>query len=83
MGTFEIVEKRARPFSSRLVPVGAPIGRSGAFSKLESEWLQKHTSVSEEDFLREPHRNRFTILLGRTGHVAYHLGQAILAKPRK
>jgi hypothetical protein len=55
-----------------------------AFSKLSpSEWLQKHTAVSEEDFLREPHRNRFTILLGRTGHLAYHLGQAILGKPKK
>jgi hypothetical protein len=56
---------------------------STAFSKLStSEWTQKHTSVSEEDFLREPHRNRFTILLGRTGHLAYHLGQATLATRR-
>jgi hypothetical protein len=54
-----------------------------AFSRLSaSEWLQKHTSVSEEDFLREPHRNRFTILLSRTGHLSYHLGQAILAERR-
>jgi len=49
------------------------------FSKLSvAEWLQKHAGVSEEDFLREPHRNRFTILLGRTAHIAYHLGQAKL-----
>jgi hypothetical protein len=52
-----------------------------AFSKLSpSEWLQKHTAVSEEDFVQEPHRNRFTVLLGRTGHLAYHFGQAILAR---
>ncbi len=52
-----------------------------AFSKLSpSEWLERHTAVSEEDFVREPHRNRFTVLLGRTGHVAYHLGQAMLAR---
>jgi hypothetical protein len=52
-----------------------------AFFKLSpSEWLQKHTAVSEEDFIQEPHRNRFTVLLGRTGHLAYHFGQAILAK---
>jgi hypothetical protein len=52
-----------------------------AFSQLrESEWMEKHASVSQEDFLREPHRNRFTILLGRTGHVAYHYGQAMLTK---
>ena len=51
------------------------------FSKLSaSEWLQKHTAVSEEDFLREPHRNRFTVLLSRTAHIAYHLGQARLSQ---
>ena len=30
----------------------------------------------------QPHRNRFTILVGRTTHLAYHLGQAILAERR-
>jgi hypothetical protein len=50
-----------------------------SFTKLSvADWLQKHSAVSEEDFLREPHRNRFTVLLGRTGHIAYHLGQAKL-----
>jgi hypothetical protein len=43
-----------------------------------SEWVQRHTAVSEDDFIREPHRNRYTVLLGRTGHLASHLGQAIL-----
>jgi hypothetical protein len=51
------------------------------FAKLSpAQWAQKHASVSEEDFGREPHRNRFAILLGRTSHLAYHLGQANLAK---
>ncbi len=55
-----------------------------AFSTLSaSEWLQKHASVSEEDFAREPHRNRFAVLLSRTEHIAYHLGQAALAEPAK
>jgi hypothetical protein len=45
-----------------------------------SEWLQKHTAVSDGDFIREPHRNRFAVLLGRTAHLAYHFGQAVLAK---
>jgi len=50
-----------------------------AFSKLSpAEWLQRHTSVSEEDFAREPHRNRFAVLLSRTTHLAYHVGQAKL-----
>ena len=51
------------------------------FSKLSAaEWLQKHSAVSEEDFSREPHRNRFTVLLSRTAHIAYHLGQAKLSE---
>jgi hypothetical protein len=51
-----------------------------AFESLTpAQWLERHTSVSEEDFAKEPHRNRFAILLGRTSHIAYHLGQAILA----
>src|ERR1700738_4227099 len=47
-----------------------------------AEWLQKHTAVSDEDFLREPHRNRYTVMLSRNTHMAFHYGQAILAKPR-
>ncbi len=40
------------------------------FSKFSaSDWAQRHTAVSEEDFEREPHRNRFTVLLGRTAHL--------------
>ncbi len=47
-----------------------------------SDWAQRRTAVSEEDFEREPHRNRFTALLGRTAHLAYHVGQATLARPK-
>jgi len=43
-----------------------------------ADWLQKHGAVSEKDSSREPYRNRFTVLLGRTAHIAYHLGQAKL-----
>ncbi len=48
-----------------------------------TQWLGRHNSVSEADFAREPHRNRYNVLLGRTGHLAEHLGQAILVEPRK
>ena len=48
-----------------------------------AQWLEKHTSVSETDFAREPHRNRLNVLLSRTAHMAEHLGQALLAEPRK
>ena len=44
-----------------------------------SDWAQQHTAVSKEDFAANPLRNRLSILLSRTTHVAYHLGQAMLA----
>jgi hypothetical protein len=53
------------------------------FSNLSpSDWTQRHIAVSEEDFKLEPHRNRFTVLLGRTAHLVYHFGQAKLAQQR-
>src|SRR5882672_8342664 len=44
------------------------------------EWFQKHSSVSEEDFVKEPHRNRLNIIIGRTNHLQYHIGQVALIK---
>jgi len=50
------------------------------FEKMsESDWVQRHSAVSEEDFAKDPSRNRFAILLSRTNHLSYHLGQALLA----
>lgn len=43
-----------------------------------AQWLEKHATVSEEDFAKDPSRNRFAILLSRTGHIAFHLGQTAL-----
>ena len=48
-----------------------------------AQWLDRHMSVSEADFAREPHRNRFNVLLDRIGHMAEHFGQAILVEPRQ
>jgi hypothetical protein len=49
------------------------------FEKMSgSDWLARHTAVSEEDFAKDPSRNRFAILLSRTNHLSYHLGQAVL-----
>jgi hypothetical protein len=49
------------------------------FEKMSwSDWLQRHGAVSEEDFAKDASRNRFAILLSRTNHLAYHLGQAVL-----
>ncbi len=54
---------------------------TAAFEKLTpEEWLQKHTAVSNEDFAKDPTRNRLSVFLSRTTHVAFHSGQAILVK---
>jgi DinB superfamily len=43
-----------------------------------AQWLERHATVSEEDFAKEPHRNRLAILLSRNNHTSYHLGQLML-----
>ena len=43
------------------------------------EWLQRHNAVSEEDYAKDPTRNRLAVLLSRTNHMSYHLGQITLA----
>lgn len=44
------------------------------------EWFGKHTAVSEEEFVNEPHRNKLNIVYTRTTHLAYHTGQFVLLK---
>jgi DinB superfamily len=52
---------------------------SAGFASLSpAQWLEKHGSVSEEDFAKDPSRNRFAILLSRTSHIAFHVGQTAL-----
>ncbi len=46
----------------------------------EEQWFQRHNSVSEEDFQKEPHRNKLNVLIGRASHISYHLGQLVLLK---
>jgi uncharacterized damage-inducible protein DinB len=54
---------------------------TAAFEKLTpQQWLQKHTAVSDEDFAKDPTRNRIAVLMSRTNHAAFHTGQAALAK---
>ena len=51
------------------------------FQQLTPEqWLERHGTISEEDFAKEPHRNRLALLASRTSHAAYHLGQLQLLK---
>ncbi len=54
---------------------------TAAFEKYTpAQWLEKHTAVSEEDFEKEPTRNRLAVLIGRTNHAAFHTGQVALTK---
>jgi hypothetical protein len=52
-----------------------------AFEALTAaQWLERHTSVSEEDFAKDPSRNRLAVLLSRTNHASFHAGQIVLAR---
>ena len=52
---------------------------SKGFEKMSGpDWIQRHAAVSQEDFAKDASRNRFAILLSRTNHLSYHLGQAVL-----
>ncbi len=44
------------------------------------EWFDRHMAVSAEDFAKEPHRNKLNIIITRTTHLQYHVGQLILLK---
>jgi len=44
------------------------------------DWLQKHAAVSDDDFIKDPMRNRLAVVMNRTSHVSYHAGQAALTK---
>lgn len=46
------------------------------------DWLKKHEAVSEEDFAKEPLRNRISVLQSRTAHIMFHAGQIRLLTGR-
>jgi len=47
-----------------------------------SEWLERHTAVSEADFEKEPNRNRLNVLITRLSHLNYHWGQMAYLKSK-
>ena len=54
---------------------------TGHFNEMSpQQWFEKHTAVSEEDFAKDPSRNKLNVLLSRTSHLAYHGGQLALQK---
>jgi hypothetical protein len=51
------------------------------FDKMPAaSWFTKHKNISAEDFVKEPHRNKLSVLISRTNHLSYHTGQLILIK---
>jgi len=44
-------------------------------SMSESDWHGRHMAVSEDDFKKEPHRNKLNVMLSRVTHKASHLGR--------
>jgi hypothetical protein len=58
-------------------------GLQVAFKKLTAdEWFEKHNSVTAEDFAKDPQRNKLNVLLNRTSHTGYHLGQLVYLKAK-
>lgn len=41
----------------------------------EDDWLLRHTTMTDDEFNTNPLRNRLSILLTRTNHFSYHIGQ--------
>jgi hypothetical protein len=69
------------PAQLRTVWVEVNTRLTDAFETLQpQEWLQRHDSVSEEDFAKDPLRNRLAVLMSRVNHAAYHEGQMRLAR---
>jgi hypothetical protein len=46
------------------------------------EWFTRHANISEEDFIKEPNRNKLNVLLDRTIHLSNHRGQLLLLKKK-
>ena len=69
------------PAQLRTVWVEVNSRLTDAFETLQpQEWLQRHDSVSEEDFAKDPRRNRLAVLMSRVNHAAYHEGQMRLVR---
>ena len=43
-------------------------------------WFTRHESMTDADFEKDPARNKLSVLLNRTSHLAYHFGQIRLLK---
>ena len=53
----------------------------GIKSVKPDDWFTRHNAVSQEDFLKEPHRNKLNIIVNRTNHQSWHYGQLLFLQP--
>ena len=53
---------------------------SGVEKFSAEDWLKKHTAVSDDDFSKDPTRNRLAVFLNRINHASFHTGQMALVK---
>ncbi len=53
---------------------------SGTKKFSANDWFQKHNSITAEEFVKEPHRNKLNVLMGRANHISHHIGQMSLVK---
>jgi len=52
-----------------------------AFAEMPADaWFSRHDSMTDEDFEKDPARNKLSVLNTRTAHLAYHFGQLRLLK---
>ena len=51
------------------------------FGKISpADWFKRHTAMTDEDLVKDPGRNKLSVLINRTNHLANHLGQLLVAK---
>jgi len=51
------------------------------FNKMTADdWFTRHNSMTDEDLVKDPGRNKLSVLISRTNHLAYHIGQLVLAR---
>lgn len=54
---------------------------NGHISQMKTEdWFTRHNAVTAEAFQKEPQRNKLNILINRSNHQSYHLGQLAYLK---
>jgi hypothetical protein len=54
---------------------------TGYFTEMKAEeWFKRHNLMTDEDLVKEPYRNKLSVLMNRTNHLAWHYGQVLLIK---